>query len=108
MSVNTIKVHGTRQVGPYVIRDETVQNGGHPLRWKAAYSETGFYIGKSGLAWRLWKRYGIERFYNASGTGSIANLGWSPTKKKWYGWSHRAIHGFKTKQQAIRFALSVS
>ena len=104
-----VELHGERQIGPYIIRDETMDNGsGRPHRWKMAYSETGLYIGRSREAWHLWKRYGIERFYNASGEGSVANVGWSPTKKKWYGWSHRAIYGFKTKQQAQRFARRVS
>lgn len=106
------EIHGTKQVGPYIIRDETVESPdgikAHDLRWKMAYSEMGLFIGPSREAWRYWKRYGIERFYNASGSGTTANVGWSPTKKKWFGWSHRAIYGFKTKKQAVRFARSVS
>lgn len=26
----------------------------------------------------------------------------------WYGWSHRAFHGFKSRKQASKFAHSVS
>ena len=27
-------------------------------------------------------------------SGNVAQLGFNPTEQKWYGWSHRAIHGF--------------
>jgi hypothetical protein len=27
---------------------------------------------------------------------------------KWYGWSHRAIFGFKTREEAAKFAESVA
>ena len=33
------------------------------------------------------KKYGITEF-------DTGNVGFSPSKKKWYGWSHRAITGF--------------
>lgn len=36
---------------------------------------------------QLQTKFGITEF----GTG---NVGFSPTKKKWYGWSHRAVAGF--------------
>lgn len=35
-------------------------------------------------------------------------LGRSRANDKWYGWSHRAIHGFRSKERARRFAESVS
>ena len=37
-----------------------------------------------------------------------AGLGKSAVDGKWYGWSHRAYYGFKTRQQADRFRESVS
>lgn len=39
--------------------------------------------------------------------GSPHQLGKSKDGK-WYGWSHRAVHGFKSKRQARNFARSVS
>ncbi len=36
------------------------------------------------------------------------SIGKSKKDGKWYGWSHRAIHGFPTRQQAKKFARSVS
>lgn len=37
----------------------------------------------------------------------IKRIGRSKKDGKWYGWSHRAIHGFKDKKAAIKFADSV-
>ena len=36
---------------------------------------------------QLQKDFGITEF-------DTGNVGFSPTKKKWYGWSHRAVTGF--------------
>ena len=36
------------------------------------------------------------------------SIGKSKVNGKWYGYSHRAIVGFKTKEAAKRFAKSVS
>jgi hypothetical protein len=38
----------------------------------------------------------------------LNSIGKSTKDGKWYGWSHRAIHGFKTRSEATRFADSVS
>lgn len=79
---------------------------------KYAISKTGhLYIGDSSYAHHLVKRYGISIFENAKGKiepNSVASIGYSVETKKWFGWSHRAIHAFKNKKDAIRFALGVS
>ncbi len=43
----------------------------------------------------LAKKYGIERFEFPSPESSIRHIGFAPKTQKWYGWSHRAIFGFK-------------
>lgn len=83
-----------------------------------------FYIGDVETAYTLWERFGICLFYNIERQDEIVDLesvdvttkakdsllygdyianllkrdvcsiGWSPSTKKWYGWSHRAISGF--------------
>ena len=40
-------------------------------------------------------------------TSSVCSIGKSMKDGKWYGWSHRAYGGFKTRAEAIRFAESV-
>ena len=38
---------------------------------------------------------------------SVCSIGKSAKDGKWYGWSHRAYYGFKTKAAAKKFADSV-
>lgn len=42
------------------------------------------------------KKYGIERFEKPYPDSGIKHIGFAPADGgKWYGWSHRAIYGFK-------------
>jgi len=53
------------------------------------------------------ERLGIKP-EKASPSHSVCSIGKSAAGGKWYGWSHRAYAGFKTKAAAKRFARSVS
>ena len=41
------------------------------------------------------KKYGIEQFEFPYPDSQIRHIGFAPKDQKWYGWSHRAIYGFK-------------
>lgn len=43
-----------------------------------------------------------------SATGNTCSIGFNPIEGKWYGWSHRAIGSFNTKEDAAKFAEEVS
>lgn len=43
----------------------------------------------------LAKKYGIESFDYPSPDSQVRSIGFNPKTKTWYGWSHRAIAGFK-------------
>ena len=43
----------------------------------------------------LTKKYGIETFERPHPDSAIKHIGYAPKTGKWYGWSHRAIYGFK-------------
>jgi hypothetical protein len=96
--------------GPYLIRHElvAVSAKSKPVLVKSAYSKEGEYIGEPDFAESLWKKYGIERFELRTPKSNVCSVGWSPKNLKWYGWSHRAIQGFKTRREAAVFAESVS
>lgn len=106
----------------YIIVDEVWEGYGIPTQMKSAYSLPNFYyIGDSISAYRYWKKWGIISFEPASGSHPIkdrpiyeeakqalleghifqfkkspsCSIGWSERDQKWYGWSHRAIYGFK-------------
>lgn len=85
----------------YEIRVEDVREGSvyEPVRMYSGYSPSGLYLGDAKTAHRLVKKFGIRLFeYNKNvpeGVGPVANIGFNPEKKIWYGWSHRAICGFR-------------
>ena len=88
------KVHSVRKFkAGYEIRDETVDTGVEPLRWKRAYTPSGDYIGSSRWAHRLCAQRGIAP-EKSNPAHSVCSIGFSEREQKWYGWSHRALFGF--------------
>lgn len=75
--------------------------------FRSAFSLEGGYIGDPRTSHRLWKRYGIVPELSDN-KHNVCSIGYSARKRKWYGWSHRAIYGFRTRKQAQVFAESVS
>lgn len=57
---------------------------------------------------KIGKKYGIDMDSFERPPGREAKcIGWSKKRKKWAGFSHRAIGFFNTKEEAIKFANSV-
>ncbi len=98
--------------------------GTDPTRILAAYSFAGDFLGEVVEAEQLIE-HGITHFEKRTKESCGCSIGFSPRKKKWYGWSHRAIHGFgigdtaadglakiktfdEAKSAACEFAASVS
>ncbi len=75
--------------------DTDCEYGPTPTKMKSAYSKEGVYIGKTKFAYHLTKKFNIEIFKKAKSTSSVCSIGYAPTEGKIYGWSHRAIYGFK-------------
>ena len=71
------------------------QFGGKNFIMQSAFNMSGDYIGSPRDANLLYKRYGITHWELNDPTNNVCSIGFSPTKRKWYGWSHRAISGFK-------------
>lgn len=82
--------------------------GGRTSNVESAVSIDGHYIGSPGEARNLWKKFGITKFELRTKKSQVCSVGYSPAKKQWFGWSHRAIKGFKTRKEAAKFAESVS
>ncbi len=68
--------------------------GCDPFEVRSAYTPNGDYMGDPKTAFYLCRKRGIipERRETHS---SICSIGFSHKDGKWYGWSHRAIYGFK-------------
>ena len=63
---------------------------------------------KKGRSIKEWKEYLELEPEKAHPSNTITSIGRSKKDGLYYGWSHRAIQGFKTKKEAIEFADSVS
>ena len=59
-----------------------------------AYTPNGDLIGDPKLAKFICDKMGIKP-EKADSSHKVCSIGFSEKEKKWYGWSHRAIHGFK-------------
>jgi hypothetical protein len=62
---------------------------------ESAYNKNNKYIGPSKLAKNLVKNFGIKEFDVIDEDDNVCSIGFNPDKGIWYGWSHRAIVGFK-------------
>lgn len=92
----------------YVLRREIWTHGGDtPTPITAAFNLTGDYIGDAKTARILCVKYGIAPERRTK-QHRVCSIGYSKRRRKWFGWSHRAISGFATRRQAARFAESVS
>ena len=61
---------------------------------KSAYTPKGDYIGDKRTAHLLCSKYGIKP-EKRTPSSKVCSIGFSEKDGKWYGWSHRAICGFK-------------
>ncbi len=82
----------------YVVRTEEyppeAYGTGAPFRMKSAYTPDGAYIGDQRTAHRLVVKRGIAPQLS-SADHRVCSIGYCAKELKWYGWSHRAIYGFK-------------
>ena len=98
----TIHLKDSRVVDLYEY-DPYIEGG---LAVKSYYVILDLIKGRSIKEWMEYLK--IDEPEKAHRSDNISSIGRSKKDGKWYGWSHRAINGFKTREQAIKFAESVS
>lgn len=91
-----------------IVKEMTGNDWGKPFPIEYAVTPSGDYLGDVKMAYRLVNKYGISVFEKTDVMHSVCSIGYNLAKKLWYGWSHRAIYGYKRKRDAVRFAASVS
>lgn len=98
MTIQTSIISETKR-GSMLYRRETWEMAGNPpaVEIDAVYNLDGDYVGDPDMADHL-AELGItpER---RTPTSSVCSVGFSEKSNKWYGWSHRAIHGFTIGDQ---------
>jgi len=80
----------------YEIRTEMVENpeeGCDPIKMLSAYTDAGNYIGNQQTAKFLCEEKEIKPELKTQDS-NICSIGFCEKEQQWYGWSHRAIHGF--------------
>ena len=80
----------------YEVRTEEISGdeaGGPPFEMRSAYTPEGQYIGNPKMARFLVAKRGIKPESRAPDC-NVCSTGFCKGEQKWYGWSHRAIHGF--------------
>lgn len=104
MKPGTLQCRSVRVYALYQVRDEFIpppySGAGQGFWMKQAYTPRGEYIGNPRDAHRLCVKRGIMpevRDPEKLKTNPMCacSIGWSPLKRKWFGWSHRAIYGFR-------------
>lgn len=79
----------------YEVRTSISDFGGKgEFEVKMAYTSSGDYIGSSKTAYRLCNKRGIAP-EKISPYHNVCSIGWCQKEGKWYGWSYRAMYGFK-------------
>ena len=81
----------------YEVREEVVDGkefGCDDFTIKSSYNYNGDYIGDTKTAYRLCVKRGILP-QKRTIKSNVCSIGYSQKDGKWYGWSHRAIFGFK-------------
>lgn len=73
---------------------ETEMSDPPRMEWTMAYTPNGDYIGDAKTAYRLCVNRGIKP-EKRKPEHRVCSVGFSTKNGKWYGWSHRAICGFK-------------
>jgi hypothetical protein len=83
-----------RVTGDYLNSPKDLSQSRPPVDLTVAYDLKGRYLGNPDTALVLCRDHGIEQFELASPTNKTLSVGFSPSKNRWFGWSHRAICGF--------------
>jgi len=80
----------------YELRHEVIDGSeynGADVTLISAYNNNGDYIGNKEVAASLDERGIMPEI--ADKENSVCSIGFSKKKQKWFGWSHRAMFGFK-------------
>lgn len=83
------------------------ERGGPSVEMHSAYAYDGSYVGDWERCKPLWEKWGIKP-ERRTPENKVASVGYSGKTNEWFGWSHRALSSFPTREKAADFAESVS
>ena len=68
--------------------------GGKDFEMKMCYTPSGDWIGTPREARLLYVKRGLTRIQKSHPSHCVCSIGFDARRKKWFGWSHRAVCGF--------------
>jgi len=97
---------------PFIVRKETNSDFGSEIEYDIAETLNGLYLGTPESAMKLCEGHDFdpESFWSPKDC-NVATVAFDKKDDKWYGWSHRAIHGFgigDMAQESCPFGKSIS
>jgi hypothetical protein len=92
MSIQTKTLSTEARNGMSYRREVWSMEGNDPVEMEAVYNAHGVYVGDKETADFLAEKGIIPE--PRTEQSSVCSIGFSHKDQKWYGWSHRAIHGF--------------
>ena len=87
----------------YIIKKESLEG----CELESAYTTEGNYIGSEKDAKYITEKRGIKPEL-ANKNDGVCSIGFNKKEQKWYGWSHRAIYGFKVGDEITNKASGFS
>lgn len=94
VSRKKVTEHALYDVWEIVLKTGPTMSPRDVMTLRIAESKAGHYIGMPDEARYLCDNLGINP-EPIDVDHTVCSIGYSPTKGKWYGWSHRALSGFK-------------
>jgi len=92
MSIQTEVLSTEARNGMSYRREIWSMGGNDPVEMEAVYNAHGVYVGDKATADFLADKGILPE--PRTEHSSVCSIGFSHKDQKWYGWSHRAIHGF--------------
>ena len=94
MLVEVLKVEQIQEYD-YELRTESCKlvEGEKPTNVVSAYTSRGEYVGDKNEAYFLYAERGIIPELRTQ-ESRVCSIGFCKREQKWYGWSHRSMHGF--------------
>lgn len=91
--IETVRISEERRNGMVYCRERWAMVGDDgAIEMDAVYATDGGYVGDRKTSEQLAKRGIVPETIPGH---NVSSIGWSDAEGKWFGWSHRAMYGFK-------------
>lgn len=94
---------------PYKLVKRIIDNFGPPIEVIEARTLNDLYLGDERWAKMLFRKHSFDpNSFISYEDSDVACAAYDTDLNRWFGWSHRAMNDFETKQEALNFAESMA